>query len=34
MVESNYDILGITENSTETEVRNAFRQLALRYHSD
>jgi curved DNA-binding protein CbpA len=34
MVESNYDILGITEGSTENQVRNAFRQLALRYHSD
>ncbi len=34
MVESNYDILGITEGSTEKEIRNAFRRLALRYHSD
>ncbi|MBI5860230.1 MAG: DnaJ domain-containing protein [Nitrosarchaeum sp.] len=34
MVESNYDILGITEDSTEKEIRNAFRRLALRYHSD
>ncbi len=34
MVESNYDILGIIESSTEIEIRNAFRRLALRYHSD
>ena len=34
MVESNYDILGIIEGSTEKEIRNAFRRLALRYHSD
>ena len=33
-MESNYDILGIIEGSTEIEIRNAFRQLALRYHSD
>lgn len=34
MVETNYDILGITEGSTEIEIRNAFRRLALQYHSD
>ena len=34
MVESNYDILGIIEGSTEKEIRNAFRRLALQYHSD
>lgn len=34
MVESNYDILGIIEGSTEKEIRDAFRRLALRYHSD
>ena len=34
MVENNYDILGIIEGSTEREIRNAFRRLALRYHSD
>jgi len=33
-VENNYDILGIIEGSTEKEIRNAFRRLALRYHSD
>ncbi len=34
MVENNYDILGILEGSTEKEVRDAFRRLALQYHSD
>jgi len=34
MVENNYDILGIVEGSTEQEIRNAFRRLALKYHSD
>jgi curved DNA-binding protein CbpA len=34
MVENNYDILGIIEGSTEKEIRNAFRRLALQYHSD
>ena len=34
MVENNYDILGINEGSTEIEIRNAFRRLALQYHSD
>lgn len=34
MTESNYDILGITEGSTEKEIRDAFRRLALQYHSD
>lgn len=34
MVENNYDILGIIEGSSEIEIRNAFRRLALRYHSD
>ena len=34
MVENNYDILVIIEGSTEKEIRNAFRRLALRYHSD
>ena len=34
MLENNYDILGIIESSSETEIRNAFRRLALRYHSD
>ncbi|HJJ22267.1 MAG TPA: J domain-containing protein [Nitrosopumilus sp.] len=34
MVENNYDILGIMEGSTEKEIRDAFRRLALQYHSD
>ena len=34
MVENNYDILGIIDGSTENEIRNAFRRLALQYHSD
>ena len=34
MVESNYDILGILEGSTEKEIRDAFRRLALQYHAD
>lgn len=33
-VESNYDILGVPEGSTEKEIRDAFRQLALQSHSD
>ncbi len=34
MVESNYDILEITENSTVREIRDGFRRLALQFHSD
>ena len=34
MVESNYDILSIVEGSTEKEIRDAFRRLALQFHSD
>ncbi|NNM35757.1 MAG: J domain-containing protein, partial [Nitrosopumilus sp.] len=34
MVESNYDILGIVEGTNEKEVRDAFRRLALQFHSD
>lgn len=34
MVESNYDILGIPENSSEKEIRDGFRRLALQFHSD
>ena len=33
MVESNYDILGIVEGSTEYEIRDAFRRLALQFHA-
>jgi curved DNA-binding protein CbpA len=34
MVESNYNILGIVEGTTEKEIRDAFRRLALQFHSD
>ena len=34
MVESNFDILGIVDGSTTKEIRDAFRRLALQYHSD
>jgi curved DNA-binding protein CbpA len=34
VVESNYDILAIVEGSTEKEIRDAFRRLALQFHSD
>lgn len=34
MVESNYDILGIPDGSTEKEIRESFRRLALQFHSD
>ena len=34
MVENNYDILAIVEGSTEKEIRDAFRRLALQFHSD
>ncbi|AFS81728.1 heat shock protein DnaJ domain-containing protein [Candidatus Nitrosopumilus koreensis AR1] len=34
MVESNYDILGIVEGTSDKEIRDAFRRLALQYHSD
>lgn len=34
MVESNYDILGVVEGCTDKEIRDAFRRLALQYHSD
>lgn len=34
MVESNYDILGIVEGTTQKDIRDAFRRLALQFHSD
>ncbi len=34
MVETNYDILGVAEGSSKKEIHNAFRQLALQFHSD
>lgn len=33
-MKSNYDILGIAEGSTEKEIRDAFRRLALLFHAD
>ena len=33
-MESNYDILGIGEGSTQKDIRDAFRRLALQVHSD
>ena len=34
MVENNYDILGIVEGTSTKDIRDAFRRLALQYHSD
>lgn len=34
MVENNYDILGIKEGSTQRDIRDAFRRLALQAHAD
>ena len=34
MVESNYDILGISDGASQKEIRSAFRKLALEHHSD
>ena len=34
MVENNYDILGIVEGTSTKEIRDAFRRLALQFHSD
>jgi len=34
MVESNYEILGISDSATRVEIRYAFRKLALEHHSD
>jgi curved DNA-binding protein CbpA len=34
LVENNYDILGIVEGTSTKEIRDAFRRLALQYHSD
>ena len=34
MVENNYEILGISEEASKSEIRNAFRKLALQHHSD
>lgn len=34
MTETNFDILGISENSSRKEIQEAFRKLALQHHSD
>ena len=34
MVENNYDILGIPDGASKKEIQDAFRRLALQYHSD
>jgi len=34
MVQSNYEILEIIEGSTQKEIRDSFRRLALQFHSD
>nr|AIE96092.1 heat shock protein DnaJ domain-containing protein [uncultured marine thaumarchaeote AD1000_72_F04] len=34
MVESNYDILGVSTNASKQQIRIAFRELALKHHSD
>jgi curved DNA-binding protein CbpA len=34
LVENNYDILGIVEGTSTKDIRDAFRRLALQYHSD
>ena len=34
MVESNYDILGVASGASKTQIRIAFRELALKHHSD
>jgi len=34
MVQSNYEILGVSENATRIEIRDAFRKLVLEHHSD
>ena len=34
MVKSNYEILGISDNASKAQIRIAFRELALKHHSD
>ncbi|HLU86762.1 MAG TPA: TerB family tellurite resistance protein [Taishania sp.] len=33
-VDSDYKILGLTENATDEEVKKAYRQMAIKYHPD
>ena len=34
MRENNYDILGVPSGASKTQIRIAFRELALKHHSD
>jgi len=34
MIENNYEILGVKEGASKREIQEAFRKLALQYHSD
>ena len=34
MVESNYEILGVTEDASKKQIQHAFRKLVLEHHSD
>ena len=34
MVQSNYEILGIRDGATKSEIRDSFRKLVLEHHSD
>ena len=34
MVKSNYEILGISDGASKSQIRIAFRELALKHHSD
>ena len=34
MKKTHYDVLGISESATESEIKKAFRSLSLKYHPD